>query len=79
MTCKNLSQRVHSCRSADMLAWAIEVFSAAHLAAIVLERGICRGRTRPQASIDVYEARWDKQSLKQYPRGQAGLRRPATR
>lgn len=46
-----------------MLAWAIEVFSAAHLAAIVLERAICRDRARPQASIDVYEARWYKQSL----------------
>lgn len=36
-----------------MLAWAIEVFSAAHLAATVLERDIYRERAKPQASTDV--------------------------
>lgn len=49
ITC-DLSQRVHSCRSTEMLAWAIEVFSAAHLAATVLERGICRYRAKPEAA-----------------------------
>lgn len=36
-----------------MLAWAIDVFSAAHLAATVLERDICSDKAKPQASIDV--------------------------
>ena len=53
ITCEHPSQRVHSCRSTKMLACAIDVFSAAHLAATVLERGICRDKARPQASMDV--------------------------
>jgi hypothetical protein len=56
-----------------MLAWAIEVFSAAHLAATVLERGICRERGKPEAPVDKQEARWEKQSLKHCSRGLRGF------
>lgn len=51
------------------------MFNAAHLAATVLGRAICRGRARPQALLLYGNARWNKQSLKQRPQAQAGLRR----